>query len=144
VCDRRNPRLLATRVYAIVTAEGFEGSYPEESRHLRAAHGPRYRRAERVSVLIETAPGEECQFGWTDCGDFGELFGPGQLCCFGGILCCSRWLLWWFASCPALGHRTFLCRYVVNGRECGLILWAPGWPSTASRLGPNRDYKRLY
>ena len=26
---------------------------------------------------------------------------------------------------PALGHRTWLCRYVVNGQECGLITFSP-------------------
>jgi hypothetical protein len=28
-------------------------------------------------------------------------------------------------SYPAMGHRTWLCRYVVDGRECGLVAYAP-------------------
>jgi transposase len=93
-----NPRLLATSVFAIITAEGFEGSYPTVSRHVRSVRGPRFKRAERVSVPIETAPGEECQFDWSDCCDFGQAVGLGQLYCFGAILCWSRWRMWWFTS----------------------------------------------
>jgi transposase len=74
-----NPRLLATSVFAIITAEGFEGSYPTVSRHVRSIRGPRFSRAEKASVPIETPPGEECQFDWSDCCDFGELFGLGEL-----------------------------------------------------------------
>jgi predicted transcriptional regulator len=37
-----NPRLLATSVFAIISAEGFEGSYPTVSRHVRALRGPRF------------------------------------------------------------------------------------------------------
>ena len=93
-----NPRLLATSVFAIIATEGFEGSYPTVSRHVRSLRGPRFRRAERASVPIETPPGEECQFDWSDCCDFGELFGLGELHCFGAILSWSRWRRWWFAS----------------------------------------------
>ena len=93
-----NPRLLATSVHAIVCAEGFEGSYPTVARHIRALRGPRFKPAGKASVPIETAPGEECQFDWSDCSDFGERFGLGELYCFGAILCWSRWRRWWFAS----------------------------------------------
>lgn len=92
-----NPRLLATSVFAIVCAEGFTGSYPTVSRHIRSLRGPRFSRAEKASVPIETAPGEECQFDWSDCCDFGELFGLGELHCFGAILSWARWRKWWFA-----------------------------------------------
>jgi transposase len=93
-----NPRLLATSVHAIIAAEGFEGSYPTVSRHVRSLRGPRFRRAGLASVPIETGPGEECQFDWSDCRDFGEAFGLGELYCFGAILCWSRWRRWWFAA----------------------------------------------
>ena len=93
-----NPRLLATSIFEIISAEGFEGSYPTVSRHVRALRGPRFKAAEKASVPIETAPGEECQFDWSDCCDFGERFGLGPLHCFGAILCWSRWRQWWFAS----------------------------------------------
>lgn len=92
-----NPRLLATSVHVIITAEGFEGSYATVSRYVRSLRGPRFRRAEKASVPIETAPGEECQFDWSDCCDFGEAFGLGELHCFGAILSWSRWRQWWFA-----------------------------------------------
>jgi transposase len=93
-----NPRLLATSIFVIVSAEGFEGSYPTVSRHVRALRGPRFKRAEKASVPIETGPGEECQFDWSDCRDFGEMFGLGELHCFGAILCWSRFRHWWFAA----------------------------------------------
>jgi len=99
-----NPRLLATSVFAIISTEGFGGSYPTVSRHIRTLRGPRFRRAEKVSVPIETAPGEECQFDWSDCCDFGELFGLGELHCFGAILSWSRWRRWWFASSIDRNH----------------------------------------
>ena len=53
---------------------------------------------------IETAPGEECQFDWSDCCDFGELFGLGELHCFGAILSWSRWRKWWFAASIDRNH----------------------------------------
>jgi hypothetical protein len=55
-------------------------------------------------VPITTAPGEECQFDWSDCCDFGELFGLGELHCFGAILSWSRWRRWWFASSIDRNH----------------------------------------
>jgi hypothetical protein len=51
-----------------------------------------------VSVPIETAPGEECQFDWSDCSAWTERWGLGELWCFGAILCWSRWRTWWFAA----------------------------------------------
>ena len=45
-----NPRLLATSVHAIIAAEGFEGSYPTVSRHVRSLRGPRFRRADKASM----------------------------------------------------------------------------------------------
>lgn len=95
-----NERLLATSVFTLLRAEGFTGSYPTLARHVRALRGPRFRRADNASVPIETAPGEECQFDWSDCRTFGELFGLGELHCFGAILSWSRWRRWWFA--PAI------------------------------------------
>ena len=55
-----NPRLLATSVFSIISIEGFDGSYPTVSRYVRSLRGPRFSRAERASVPIVTAPGEEC------------------------------------------------------------------------------------
>ena len=60
-------RLLSTSVYEIITAEGFAGSYPSVVRKVRALRGPRFRPAPQVSVPIETAPGEESQFDFSDC-----------------------------------------------------------------------------
>jgi transposase len=99
-----NPRLLATSVFSIIETEGFTGSYPTVSRHVRALRGPRFRRAEKASVPIVTAPGEECQFDWSDCCDFGELFGLGELHCFGAIMSWSRWRRWWFANSIDRNH----------------------------------------
>jgi len=100
----QNPRLLATSVFAVISLEGFTGSYPTVSRYVRSLRGPRFKRAEKASVPIETGPGEECQFDWSDCCDFGELFGIGDLHCFGAILSWSRWRRWWFAPSIDRNH----------------------------------------
>ena len=60
-------KLLATSVHEILKAEGFTGSYPTVARYLRDLRGPRFRPAPAVSVPIETAPGEEAQFDWSEC-----------------------------------------------------------------------------
>jgi transposase len=91
-------KLLATSVFEIISLEGFNGSYPSVVRHMRDLRGPRFRAAPAVSVPIETAPGEECQFDWSDCSDWTERWGLGEVSCFGAILCWSRWRAWWFAD----------------------------------------------
>lgn len=95
---RPAPALLATSVFEIITAEGFPGSYPTVARHLRDLRGPRFRRALEVSVPIETAPGEEAQFDWSDCSAWTERWGLGEVWCFGCILCWSRFRTWWFTT----------------------------------------------
>ena len=92
-------RLLATSVYEIITVEGFSGSYPSVVRRVRAIRGPRFRPAPRVSVPIETAPGEESQFDFSDCSARGQAWGLGEtLWCFGAVACWSRYLTWWFTT----------------------------------------------
>lgn len=100
----QNPRLLATSVFAVLSLEGFSGSYPTVSRYVRSLRGPRFKSADKASVPIVTGPGEECQFDWSDCCDFGELFGLGDLHCFGAILSWSRWRKWWFAPSIDRNH----------------------------------------
>jgi len=78
--------------------EGFDGSYPTVARHLNALRGPRFRAAAQVSTRIETAPGEECQFDWSDINAWSCEWGLGEVQCLSTILCWSRWRLWWFAS----------------------------------------------
>ena len=93
------PRLLATSIFDIVVAEGFGGSYPTVVRYVRSVRGPRFRAAAIVSVPIETAPGEEGQFDWTDCNDWADRWGwTTELFCFGAILCWSRRTHWWFTT----------------------------------------------
>ena len=92
-----NPELLATSVERIIRAEGYGGSYESLVRHLRSVRGVRRRRSPVVSVPIETAPGAEFQFDWSDCCDWGEVWGLGDLHCFGAVLCWSRRRHWWFA-----------------------------------------------
>jgi hypothetical protein len=65
-------KLLATSVFEIVRAEGFEGSDQTVVRYMRARRGPRFRAGPAVSVPIETAPAEECQFDFSDCSDWTE------------------------------------------------------------------------
>jgi transposase len=94
-----NTRLLATSLFEIISAEGFDGSYPTVARWVREQRGPRFRRADQASVPIETAPGEEAQFDFSDCSGWAQRVGLGDvLWCFGMILCWSRWRLWWFTT----------------------------------------------
>ena len=59
-------RLLATSVFELIRAEGFTGSYVSVARHLNGIRGPRFTAAPAASTRIVTAPGEECQFDWSD------------------------------------------------------------------------------
>lgn len=94
-----NPQLLAKSLFEIVSAEGFTGSYPTVARWVRAQRGPRFRAADGASVPIETPPGEEAQFDFSDCSTWAQQVGLGPvLWCFGMILCWSRWRLWWFTT----------------------------------------------
>jgi transposase len=94
-----NKQLLATSLFEIVRAEGFDGSYPTVARWVREQRGPRFRRADAASVPIETAPGQEAQFDFSDCSAWSQRVGLGPvLWCFGMILCWSRWRIWWFTT----------------------------------------------
>ncbi|MGD9706033.1 MAG: IS21 family transposase [Acidimicrobiia bacterium] len=94
-----NPLLLATSLFEVISAEGFSGSYPTVARWVREQRGPRFRRADAASVPIETAPGEEAQFDFSDCSAWSQRVGLGPvLWCFGMILCWSRWRIWWFTT----------------------------------------------
>ncbi|MGH8979445.1 MAG: helix-turn-helix domain-containing protein, partial [Acidimicrobiales bacterium] len=80
-------KLLATSVFEIIKAEGYPGSYPSVVRQVRARRGPRFRVAPQVSVPIETGPGEESQFDFSDCSERGRQFGLADpLWCFGAVL----------------------------------------------------------
>lgn len=92
-------RLLSTSVYEIIVAEGFTGSYPSVVRRVRELRGPRFRPAPQVSVPIETAPGAESQFDFSDCSARAREWGLGDtLWCFGAVACWSRHLTWWFTT----------------------------------------------
>ncbi len=94
-----NPKLLAKSLFEIISVEGFEGSYPSVVRWVREQRGPRFRRSDGASVPIETAPGEEAQFDFSDCSAWAQSVGLGPvLWCFGMILCWSRWRTWWFTT----------------------------------------------
>ena len=97
-------KLLATSVFEIIRAEGFDGSYPSVVRHLRARRGPRFRSGPDVSVPIETAPAEEAQFDFSDCAAWTTRWGLGEVVCFGAILCWSRWRTWWFTTSVDAEH----------------------------------------
>lgn len=102
-----NPKLLAKSLFEIISAEGFTGSYPTVVRWVREQRGPRFRRADGASVPIETAPGEEAQFDFSDCSAWAQSVGLGSvLWCFGMILCWSRWRTWWFTT-SVDRHHTF-------------------------------------
>jgi len=95
---RPAPRLLATSVFELISAEGYRGSYVSVARHLNELRGPRFSAAPAASTRIETAPGEECQFDWSDVSSWTREWGLGELFCFAAILCWSRVRIWWFAS----------------------------------------------
>ena len=97
-------KLLASSAFEIITAEGFEGSYPSVVRYLRARRGPRFRAGPTVSEPIETAPDEEAQFDFSDCGRWTTRWGLGEVVCFGAILCWSRWRTWWFTTSEDTEH----------------------------------------
>ena len=94
---RPAPRLLATSVFELILAEGYEGSYPSVARHLTRLRGPRFTAAPAASTRIVTAPGEECQFDWSDVSAWTREWGLGEVQCFSAILCWSRVRIWWFA-----------------------------------------------
>ena len=92
-------RLLSTSVFEIITAEGFTGSYPSVVRKVRALRGPRFRPAPQVSVPIETAPGEESQFDFSDCSARGPAVRHRRdLVVLRGGACWSGYLTWWFTT----------------------------------------------
>jgi hypothetical protein len=66
--------------------------------------GPRFRAAPAVSVPIETAPAEECQFDWSDCSAWTQRWGLGEVWCLGCVLCWSRWTRWWFTTSVDAEH----------------------------------------
>jgi transposase len=91
-------KLLAKSGFEIIKAEGFGGSYPTVVRFFRDLRGPRFRAAPVISMPIETAPGEEGQFDWSDCSAWTCRWGLGEVFCFELILCWSRYRFWWFAT----------------------------------------------
>jgi transposase len=97
-------KLLSTSVYEIIKAEGFDGSYVTVARFVRDMRGPRFRAAPAVSVPIETAPAEECQFDWSDCSAWTQRWGLGEVWCLGCVLCWSRWTRWWFTTSVDAEH----------------------------------------
>ena len=66
-CLAATATLLATSLFEIIAAEGFDGSYPTVVRWVREVRGPSRGADQAVSVPIETAPGEEAQFDFSDC-----------------------------------------------------------------------------
>jgi transposase len=92
------PQLLATSVFEICRTEGYTGSYPSVVRALRERRGPRFKGRPVASVRIETPPGEEAQFDFSDATAWGDDWGVAGLQCFSAILSWSRWRLWWFTT----------------------------------------------
>lgn len=95
---RAAPLLLATSVFEILRTEGYSGSYASVVRELRSRRGARFRGRAAVSTRIETPPGEEAQFDFTDATGWGDEWGIPGLVCFSAILSWSRWRWWWFTT----------------------------------------------
>ncbi len=97
----QNAQLQASSIMRVIGSEGFEGSYPTLTRHLRSVRGPSRGApgSALVTVSIETGPGEEFQFDWSDCNRWARRWGWDlELHCFGALLCWSRIKRWWFAT----------------------------------------------
>ncbi len=94
---RPAPRLLATSVFELIAAEGYSGSYASVARHLNELRGPRFTASPAASTRIVTAPGEECQFDWSDVSPWTREWGLGEIQCFSAILSWSRMRIWCFA-----------------------------------------------
>jgi hypothetical protein len=67
------------------------------ARHLNGIRGPRFTAAPAASTRIVTAPGEECQFDWSDVSHWTREWGLGDIQCFQSILSWSRVRICWFA-----------------------------------------------
>ncbi|MGH8936912.1 MAG: IS21 family transposase [Acidimicrobiia bacterium] len=100
-----NEDLLATSILRVLRVEGFEGGYSTLTRHLRAVRGVRRRLGVGSTVPIETGPGEEFQFDFSDCGIWARRWGwDHNLVCFGAVLCWSRCRSWWFTTSEDQAH----------------------------------------
>ena len=83
----------------VLRAEGFDGSYPTLTRYLREVLGPSRGGTPAVTVPIETGPGEEFQFDWSDYNIWARRWGwDHELFCFGAVLCWCRRKHWWFTD----------------------------------------------
>jgi transposase len=92
-----NASLQGSSIMRVISAEGYAGSYQTLSRYLNTLRGPT-RGAVALTMRIETMPGEEFQFDWSDCNTFARRWGwEHELQCFGCVLCWSRYKFWWFA-----------------------------------------------
>ena len=56
---RSAPRLLATSIFELIRATGYNGSYVSVARHLNTLRGPRFAAAPAASTRIVTAPGKK-------------------------------------------------------------------------------------
>ena len=92
-----NADLQGSSIMRVISAEGYPGSYQTLTRYLHSVRGPT-RGAVAVTMSIETVPGEEFQFDWSDCNSFARRWGwDHELHCFGCVLCWSRIKFWFFA-----------------------------------------------
>ena len=90
---RLAPRLLGTSVFEMLVAEGYSGSYASVTRHLHAIRGPRFHGAPLASTRIETGPGEERQFDWSDVSAWTSEWGLGEVWRFASICAGRGWHL---------------------------------------------------
>jgi len=94
---RHNAHLQGSSIMRVISAEGYSGSYQSLTDYLRAVRGPT-RGEVAVTMRIETMPGEEFQFDWSDCNTYARRWGwDHELHCLGAVACWSRFKHWWFA-----------------------------------------------
>lgn len=101
---RHNVGLQGSSIMRVLSAEGYAGSYQSLTAYLHSVRGPT-RGTVALTMAIETGPGEEFQFDWSDCNHFARRWGWEQeLHCIGCVLCWSRYKHWWFASSIDQAH----------------------------------------
>jgi len=92
-----NAHLQGSSIMRVISAEGYPGSYQTLTDYLRSVRGPT-RGEVSITMRIETAPGEEFQFDWSDCNTYARRWGwDHELHCLGAVACWCRIKHWWFA-----------------------------------------------
>jgi transposase len=132
---RHNAGLQGSSIMRVISAEGYTGSYQSLTAYLHSVRGPT-RGNVALTMPIETMPGEEFQFDWSECNYFARRWGwDHELHCFGSVLCWSRHKHWWFA--PSIDQHHTLEGLVQFFEDAGGVP-AVGRTDRMGQLGQSR------